>query len=103
MGMFDSFYFETGVLPNNTEPSETEFQTKSLSCSLDVYRVDKHGNVKCFEFAYGADPYVSDKPINDAAYVYSIGPSGQQEYKILIHNSKIIHIEKTHPKEEDND
>lgn len=43
--MYDSFYFEKGVLSDNKEEPSVEFQTKSLNCGLDEYYVDKTGNI----------------------------------------------------------
>lgn len=107
--MFDSFYFEDGVLPNNKVEAGYEFQTKDLDRDLDVYKVDAQGNVK--KFVYSGDDGRTEEtnPINDSAVVYSheflydnpkdlfnrkyLGCK-YQEYKIVIVNSKIAHVEK---------
>lgn len=105
MGMFDSFYFTDGVLPDNKAPSGHEFQTKDLACHLDKYSVAADGavTVVCF---YDGEP---KKPLNFGAKVYShefmydnekdlfkrkyIGAK-YQEYKIVVVNDKLAHIEK---------
>lgn len=105
MGMFDSFFFENGVLLDNKVSTEIEFQTKSLSCDLDKYYVSKDGDVKRFD--YSGEEICA--PINDTVEVYSyeflydneedifkrkfLG-SKYQEYKIVILNSKIVFVEK---------
>jgi len=99
MGMFDSFYFAEGVLPDNREPNTVEFQSKCLKCELNTFRVAADGSVQRFEWGDGEpEIYSNPEPINDAAIVYSYQgeyPNTQvQEYKILIHNSKLIHAEK---------
>ena len=91
MGMFDSFYFAKGVLPDNREAPEKEFQTKCLECLCNNYRVDEHGWVKCDDDR--------DAEINEAATVYSHvfekdKPTKIQYYKILIHNNKVIFAKK---------
>lgn len=103
MGMFDSFYFEDGILPDNKAPSGEEFQTKDLDCSLDKYKVDAQKNVKKFSW-YGEDT----DPINVTAEVYShefmyegddimtrkyLGCK-YQLYKVVIVDSKLVHVEK---------
>lgn len=100
MGMFDSFYFAEGVLPINKEPPETEFQTKSLSCNLDVYHVDKFGFVKkCVDYGDNEGEY-SNASINESAEIYSYdfnhSPTRKQTYKIIILNNKIVFAEKIH-------
>lgn len=45
MGMFDSFYFAEGVLPDNKEGEGFEFQTKDLDLCLDIYLIDADRNV----------------------------------------------------------
>ena len=107
MGMFDSFYFAKGVLPDNKVDEAHEFQCKSLGCSLDVYRIAENGTVTktlFFEPDYDDKPIIDDEPINDTAYVYSyvfkdidgnsLEQSLEQEYKIVILNSKVMHVEK---------
>lgn len=114
MGMFDTFHFEDGILPNNKVPAGYEFQTKSLGCNLDKYIVDAEGNVKKKTMWNndGEEEYREitgfDKPINEAAHVYShefIYDSDNvltrkhlqtkyQEYKIVIVNSKVAFVEK---------
>ncbi len=111
MGMYDSFYFENGILPDNKAPDMHEFQTKDLDSSLDTYHVDKDGNVKKFEFDSSSDKGLVEnkRPINADIVVYSheflydsddiftrkyLGCK-YQEYNIVIVNSKITHTEKT--------
>lgn len=50
MGMFDSFYFAEGVLPDNREAPDKEFQGKDLCCSLDIYKVDHEYNITIASF-----------------------------------------------------
>ena len=74
MGMFDSFYFAEGVLPDNKVSAGYEFQTKSLSCNLDVFEVMEDGTVVKYPFweeDYEPRPKPYDEPINEGAYVYS--------------------------------
>lgn len=111
MGMFDRFFFEDGILPDNKVSEGYEFQTKSLDCMLDTYRVDSEGNV-----IKNRDDEDLEGPINECAYVYSHefpyeDADGNvvyqrktfkekrletrfQEYKVLIANSKVVHVEK---------
>jgi len=105
MGMYDSFYFAKGVLPDNAEAPKHEFQTKSLNNDMDVYRVCEHGFVKKYGHFYDYDGLVWDEDclesgqINDTAVVYSYSDDPKmthyQEYKIIILNSKIVYAEKT--------
>lgn len=111
MGMFDSFYFKEGVLPDNKVDENHEFQTKSLDCSLDIYHVLGDCTVIKRDFwEEGEDaPEPDPKPINETLRVYSyeflyeneddilnrkyLG-SRYQEYKITILNSKLVYAEK---------
>lgn len=90
MGMFDIFYFAEGILPDNRELPEKEFQTKDMQCNLDKYQVDKFGWVKCDEDA--------ESEITDTAVVYSHDfdhePVRTQYYKIQILNNKIVYAKK---------
>lgn len=99
MGMFDSFYFEDGVLPDNREEGNNcEFQSKDLHCDLFVYEIDKNKNVRkypCWEEGYEDKPAPLNELINEGATVYSYESGGKsQEYKILIHNNKLVHVQK---------
>ena len=109
MGMFDSFYFADGFLPDDKAPSGYEFQTKSLDCGLDNYIVNADGSVKKLIMDYDTGRIEDKDPINDCAVIYSHefmydNPSDimnrkflgtkYQEYKIIIMNSKVAHIEK---------
>jgi len=109
MGMFDSFYFAKGFLPNDKAPEDHEYQTKDLDCDLDIYKVDSQGSVRKFVYDGDGGRAEETKPINDSAVVYSReflydNPSDlfnrkyigckYQEYKIVIVNSKIAHVEK---------
>ena len=109
--MFDSFFFAEGALPDNKVPADHEFQSNDLDCSLDKYYVEADGTMKKYDFwEQGHEDKTSpcDKPINTAAYVYShefmyegtdiltrkyLG-CRYQEYKLVIVNSKIAHVEK---------
>lgn len=101
--MFDSFYFKNNVLPNNKVPEDFEFQTKDLECWLDHYCVDEEKNVVKKSYKDGKKQIINE-PINCEVEVYShefIYKDGKydhtkyQEYKLLIHNSKLIYAEKT--------
>lgn len=103
MGMYDSFYFEDGVLPNNrVEGKNHEFQSKDLRCDMDIYEIDKNLNVLKYPFweeGYEDKPEPLDELINECAIVYSYefpkdGPAKIQHYKILIHNNKLVHVKK---------
>lgn len=83
MGMFDSFFFEKGLLPENKVEDGHEFQTKSLDCQLDEYRVYANGTVR--KFVYGghdASRVEDTEPINVTAEVYS--------YEFLYDNEDIL-------------
>ena len=94
MGMYDSFYVEKGVLPENSENEDQEFQTKCLDCNLDVYKVDKNLNVTANKLC---GEKITQK-INDCAFIYSYVFDGEitreQHYKIIIINNKIEFVEK---------
>lgn len=102
MGMFDSFYFANGFLPDDKAPEGHEFQTKSLGCSLDRFEVDAQGNVVKFPFwdeGCGEKKIAEREPINEVAYVYSHEfvegkTTKYQEYKVVIVNSKVVYVEK---------
>ncbi len=95
MGMYDSFYFAEGLLPNNEETSDMEFQSKCLKCNLDKFYFDSDGFVTKKPFDECEE---NDKPINEGLYVYSYNfdmkPTRYQEYKILIMNSKLVYVER---------
>ena len=102
MGMFDSFYFKNNVLPDNKVPEDFEFQTKDLNCDLDRYYVDEEKNV-VRKYYWNGEEKIIEGPINCEVEVYSIDfiyKNGKydhtktQEYKLLIHNSKLIYAEK---------
>jgi hypothetical protein len=112
MGMFDRFFFEKGILPENKVEPDYEFQTKSLECNLDTYKVDSNGNVRKFvhDWAPDGDGWIEDtKPVNESVIVYShefiydnhkdifnrkyLGTK-YQEYKIIIVNNRIAYVEK---------
>lgn len=95
MGMFDSFYFKDGVLPDNKVPEDYEFQTKDLDCCLDEYQVDKHGNVQKTSYSWdNKECIVSPDLIDCVAYVYSHDDNKYQEYAIMIVDSKLTHVKK---------
>jgi hypothetical protein len=87
MGMFDSFYFEEGVLPDNPFPPEKEFQTKSLDCELTIFRVDKNGNVTSEKNKYAShQPHYLEAV---TAYVYAYDGNICHEYKICIVDNRL--------------
>lgn len=71
MGMFDSFYFEDGVLPDNKVPAGHEFQTKDFACNLDVYRVSANGKVRMFFMNYSDGRTEETKPLSGSGTIYS--------------------------------
>lgn len=111
MGMFDSFYFAAGTLPDNKVPPDHDFQTKSLSCDLDRYYVGADGHVKHVLFNSEDERETIDlAPINNEVCVYShefiydnekdvfnrkLVVTKYQEYKIIILNSRLVFAEKT--------
>src|SRR5580658_3896808 len=68
MGMFDSFYFEDGILPDNKAPIGHEFQTKDLHCCLDKYYVKANHRI---EPEWGINGPPDDTSLNFTAGVYS--------------------------------
>jgi hypothetical protein len=80
MGMYDSFYFEKGILPDNKVSEDCEFQSKCLDCILDTYNVDSEGNISTERTSF-----------DDEHLGYKC-----QEYKIVIANNKIIFVEKVY-------
>lgn len=75
MGMYDSFYFAEGVLPDNKEDPDKEFQTKGLDCCLDNYFVSKDLQVTIEPFEVENDglktTYVPKVPDIEDLQVYS--------------------------------
>lgn len=75
MGMYDSFYFAEGVLPDNRESPEKEFQTKGLEQALDNYYVSKDLQVTIEPFIIENDgiktTYVPKVPDIENLQVYS--------------------------------
>ncbi len=106
MGMFDTFRFKDGFLPNNKVEEDYDFQTKDLESDLDMYCVDSIGNVSKHKLIEENeyDDEAEDVSINDIAYVYSheflhdnkgkYTGSKQQCYKIVIVSSQIVYVEK---------
>lgn len=110
MGMFDSFYFKRGVLPDDKAPEGEEFQTKSLECNLDRYYVDSSGHVIKKHYWDGEET-ATNHNVTCNAYIYSyeflydneedllnrkyLG-SKVQEYSIQIVNNQVVRVEKVH-------
>lgn len=93
MGMFDTFWFEEGVLPDNKENSKMNFQTKDLDQRLDLYFVDKDLNVKKLDM----DGTEDMDPLFITCEVYSYNFEGEtkiQTYKIHITDNKLVHAKK---------
>lgn len=125
MGLFDSFYFADGVLPQNKVEENYEFQTKDLSCNLDKYYVDKQGFVTMTPFREEGDEKVRpvNAQVNDTVFVYShkftyknkegeieVDPEitydkanygcKYQCYKLVILQGRVSHVEKVDDKDE---
>ena len=97
MGMFDSFYFAKGALPDNPFSPDEEFQTKCLACNMDVYRVDENKKVKRYSVEVWPDRNSEIEVfgvINESAYVSGFGNNGRVDYKILIYNSELVYADK---------
>lgn len=108
VGMYDSFFFKDGVLPDNKVAEDHEFQTKDLYCNLDRYYVGRYGIVTR-EILDAGGEYIKDtESINDSVEVYSheflwdgddlttrkyLGCK-YQIYKIIILDNDIKHIRK---------
>jgi hypothetical protein len=99
MGMFDSFYFKEGVLPENREKEDTEFQTKDFNCELDDYYIDSDGSIRVVRF------YGDNDEIDDGIYeVYSMrwepdindddAKFFEQRYRIKIRDGRVINAKK---------
>jgi hypothetical protein len=91
MGMYDSFYFAEGVLPDNKEPPNEEFQTKCLECNLRDYYVSsdfiltEKSGIDCSNFTESLIVY---------SHNFEYDPSRSQYYKIVFIKGKLIHAEK---------
>lgn len=98
MGMFDTFYFDKDVLPNNKECQNVGFQTKDLCCILEEFKVDKSMSIVSInnytandvtaEFEVHSYQYESDGNFNH------INPRGQS-YEIISVKNKIVYCRKT--------
>ena len=102
MGMFDSFYFDVGVLPDNKEGPLMEFQTKDLHCMLNTYFVDYTGHI------LNPGPTPINKVIEVYSYDFLYSPGSiltrqylgcnYQEYSLIIRDNQITHIERIREK-----
>ena len=86
MGMFDSFYFAAGFLPDCTSPPNAEFQTKSLRCHLDKWYIGSDGIAINKE-----DPTLE---LNDSAVIYNYDDTIAEYYKVMFLNNKLIYAKK---------
>ena len=71
MGMYDSFKFGKGILPDNKVDADHIFQSKDLDCCLDLYQIDEAGVAAVKEFEDGRCTGWNKTPLNFQAYVYS--------------------------------
>lgn len=106
MGMFDRFFFEDGVLPDNRVPENYEFQTKDLGRDLNSFRVAKDGTIRIF----GMECEELFEIVNGEVLIYSheflydneddilklkyLGAK-YQEYHLVIVNNRVVSAEKT--------
>lgn len=102
MGMFDSFYFEAGVLPNNKMPPTCEFQTKELECELTNYTVDTTGRLYRSTFCYETQERTFPEPVKltqtITVYSYEFSnniPTRRQEYELAFEDGWLMKATKT--------
>lgn len=108
MGMYDTFYFESGSLPENKVPPEHDFQSKSLHCGLDKYFIKADKSVVVEPF--GISDVDNEKVLSFCARVYShvflydkpddiinrkyLGCK-YQSYEIVVEKNKMVSAKKT--------
>lgn len=99
MGMFDSFIFAADVLPDNSEPPTTEFQTKELECELDLYTVNSTGRLyrSRLVFTEGKPTtrsFPQPEPLTKELLVTSYERNRMQVYSLVFENGWLMHSTK---------
>ena len=92
MGMFDTIHCEL-ELPG--EPMVREFQTKSLSCDLNVYTLTAAGRLRLDSTIFGPEEGGTELELTGEVRFYSDEPeTGRwREYVALFREGTCIHVE----------